>query len=68
MLKDFHGTLILISHDRSFIKSIANKVFDLDRGKLSIFSCGYLDYLKRKENLLNAEKIEEVKLTARNEN
>ena len=48
MLKDFHGTLILISHDRSFVKGIANKVFDLDRGKLSVFACGYLDYLKRK--------------------
>ena len=61
MLKDFHGTLILISHDRSFVKGIANKVFDLDRGKLSIFSCGYLDYLKRKESLLNAEEIEEAR-------
>jgi len=61
MLKDFHGTLILISHDRSFVKGIANKVFDLDRGKLSIFSCGYLDYLKRKESLLNAEELEEAK-------
>jgi len=61
ILKDFHGTLILISHDRSFIKGIANKVFDLDRGKLSIFACGYLDYLKRKENLLNAEELENAR-------
>ena len=61
MLKDFHGTLILISHDRSFVKSIANKVFDLDRGKLSVFACGYLDYLKRKENLLNAEQLEDAR-------
>ena len=37
MLKDFHGTLILISHDRSFVKGIVNKIFDLDRGKLSVF-------------------------------
>ena len=61
MLKDFHGTLILISHDRSFVKGIANKVFDLDRGKLSIFSCGYSDYLKRKESLLNAEELENAR-------
>ena len=61
MLKDFHGTLILISHDRSFVKGIANKVFDLDRGKLSIFTCGYLDYLKRKESLLNAEELEDAR-------
>ena len=29
MLKDFHGTLLLISHDRSFVKGIVNKIFDL---------------------------------------
>ena len=61
MLKDFHGTLILISHDRSFVKGIANKVFDLDRGKLSIFACEYSDYLKRKESLLNAEELKDAR-------
>ena len=57
MLKDFHGTLILISHDRSFVQGIANKVFDLDRGNLAIFDCGYLEYIKRKDNLLNSEDL-----------
>ncbi len=57
MLKDFHGTLVLISHDRSFIAGIVNKVFDLDRGHLSIFECGYNDYVKRKDNLLNSETL-----------
>ena len=61
MLKDFHGTLLLISHDRSFVKGIVNKIFDLDRGKLSIFDCGYKDYLKRKENLLNSEELENAR-------
>ena len=61
MLKDFHGTLILISHDRSFVKGIVNKIFDLDRGNLSIFDCGYQDYLKRKENLLNSEELENAR-------
>ena len=61
MLKDFHGTLLLISHDRSFVKGIVNKIFDLDRGRLSIFDCGYQDYLKRKENLLNIEELENAR-------
>ena len=61
MLKDFHGTLILISHDRSFVQGIANKVFDLDRGNLSVFDCGYLDYIKRKDSLLNAEDLANVR-------
>ena len=57
MLNDFHGTLVLISHDRSFIAGIVNKVFDLDRGNLSVFDCGYQAYVKRKDNLLNAEDL-----------
>ena len=61
MLKDFHGTLLLISHDRSFLNGIVNKIFDLDRGKLSMFDCGYKDYLKRKENLLNSEELENAR-------
>ena len=60
-LKDFHGTIILISHDRSFVQAIANRVFDLDRGNLAVFECGYLDYLKRKEILLNAEDLENAR-------
>lgn len=57
MLREFHGTLILISHDRSFVAGIVNKVFDLDRGHLSVFDCGYKDYVKRKDERLHAEDM-----------
>lgn len=57
MLKDYHGTLMLISHDRSFVKGIVNRVFDLDRGNLSVFDCGYINYVKRKDEQLHAEEI-----------
>ncbi len=57
MLNDYHGTLVLISHDRAFVAGIVNKVFDLDRGNLAVFDCGYKDYVKRKEGLLNAEDL-----------
>jgi ATP-binding cassette subfamily F protein uup len=57
MLKEYHGTLVIISHDRSFIAGIVNKVFDLDRGHLSVFECGYKAYVKRKDEQLHAEEI-----------
>ena len=57
MLKEYHGTLVIISHDRSFIAGIVNKVFDLDRGRLSVFECGYKAYVKRKDEQLHAEEI-----------
>jgi ATP-binding cassette subfamily F protein uup len=61
MLKSYHGTLVLISHDRSFIAGIVNKVFDLDRGNLSVFDCGFNDYLKRKDERLHAEEMENAR-------
>lgn len=33
-LKSFNGTIIFISHDRSFIRNMATRIVDLDRGKL----------------------------------
>ncbi|MDC9715172.1 MAG: ATP-binding cassette domain-containing protein [Gammaproteobacteria bacterium] len=57
MLKDYHGTLVLISHDRSFVAGIVNKVYDLDRGNLAVFECGYRNYVKRKDNVLNSEAL-----------
>jgi ATP-binding cassette subfamily F protein uup len=57
MLKEYHGTLVIISHDRSFIAGIVNKVFDLDRGNLSVFDCNYKDYVKRKDEQLHAEEL-----------
>ena len=56
-LKNFTGILVLISHDRSFVDAIVNRVFDLDRGFLTTFNCGFKDYLVRKDNLLNSENI-----------
>jgi ATP-binding cassette subfamily F protein uup len=61
MLTTMHTTLLLISHDRSFVAGIVTKVFDLDRGKLRIFDCGYRDYIKRKDEVLNAEALEQAR-------
>jgi ATP-binding cassette subfamily F protein uup len=56
-LQSYPKAIILISHDRRFVANIAQKIFDLDRGHLSVFDCGYYDYLKRKDEVLNAESL-----------
>jgi ATP-binding cassette subfamily F protein uup len=61
ILKKYNGALVLISHDRSFIKNLVNKVFDLDRGNLSVFNCNFVDYIKRKDEQLNAEQLAETR-------
>ena len=54
-LKDFAGTIIFVSHDRSFIRSMATRIIDIDRGNLSSFPGDYDQYLVAKEEALRVE-------------
>ena len=40
-LKEFQGSIIFISHDRSFIRNMATRIVDLDRGKLVSYPGNY---------------------------
>jgi len=57
-LKDFRGSIIFISHDRAFIKSMATRIVDLDRGKLSSYPGNYDQYLVDKEEALRVEEMQ----------
>ncbi len=57
-LKKFPGSIIFISHDRSFIRNMATRIIDLDRGKLVSWSGGYDKYLKGKEKELRIEELQ----------
>lgn len=47
--------LLFVSHDRAFIRRVANRIIDLDRGQLTTWSCDYETYLQRKADLLAGE-------------
>ncbi|WJG27576.1 ABC transporter ATP-binding protein [Vibrio furnissii] len=57
-LKDFRGSIIFISHDRAFIKSMATRIVDLDRGQLNSFPGNYEKYLVEKEEQLRIEEMQ----------
>lgn len=57
-LQDFRGSIIFISHDRAFIKSMATRIVDLDRGKLASFPGDYDNYLVEKEEMLRVEEMQ----------
>ena len=48
---------LFVTHDRSFLQGVANKVLDLDRGQLSGWNCDYRTFLQRKQELLNDEAV-----------
>lgn len=53
-LEAYRGTLCFITHDRTLIRQIANKVIEIQDGKLQIFSGNYDSYLYQKESSLKA--------------
>lgn len=57
-LKTFNGTIIFISHDRSFIRNMATRIVDLDRGKLVTYPGNYDQYLQEKEEALRVEELQ----------
>ena len=48
--------LLFVTHDRAFLRRMANRIIELDRGKLASWSCDYDTYLVRKEELFVAEE------------
>lgn len=55
-LLDFKGTVVFITHDRAFLQNLATRIVEVDRGKLQSYPCNYLQYLERKQQLLDAEQ------------
>ena len=49
--------VLVVTHDRRFLKRVATQIFDLDRGELSGWPCDYATFVKRKAELLSDEAV-----------
>jgi ATP-binding cassette subfamily F protein uup len=54
-LNRFEGALLFVTHDRSFLKKVATRTVELDRGRLIDWSCDYESFLARKQAVLSTE-------------
>ncbi|WP_338362731.1 ABC transporter ATP-binding protein [uncultured Pseudoalteromonas sp.] len=57
-LKEFKGGIVFISHDRAFIRAVATRILDLDRGKLISYLGDYATYLEQKAHDLKVEETQ----------
>jgi len=57
-LKNYKGALLVISHDRDFLKNVTNKVFWLRANKLNINEKGYKDFEEWSQNIIDHENKE----------
>jgi ATP-binding cassette subfamily F protein uup len=52
----FVKTVLFVTHDRAFLKKLANRIIELDRGHLFSYACDYQTFLQRKQEVLEAEE------------
>lgn len=55
-LSNWRGTLLFVTHDRGFLRRVANRIWELDRGQLFAWECDYDVFLKRKAAAIEAEE------------
>jgi ATP-binding cassette subfamily F protein uup len=55
-LKNFKGSVLLVTHDREFLGQVASRIVEIDRGKLYQHDCNYETYLDRRESIRLSEQ------------
>jgi len=61
LLRDFKGSILFITHDRSFLDNVATRIIELDRGNLMSYPGNFSTYQVRKAEQLAIEEIENAK-------
>ncbi|WP_373886842.1 ATP-binding cassette domain-containing protein [Duganella sp. BJB1802] len=61
LLRDFKGSVLFITHDRSFLDHVATRIIELDRGRLLSYPGNFSAYQTRKSEQLEIEEVEAAK-------
>jgi ATP-binding cassette subfamily F protein uup len=59
-LKAYSGAYIFVTHDRAFLRALATRILEIDRGRLLDWVCDYSTFLKRKADVLAAEEKQDA--------
>jgi ATP-binding cassette subfamily F protein uup len=57
-LIDYSGAIVFITHDRRFLRRLATRIVEIDRGNLTSWPGDWDNYLRRREERLHAEELE----------
>lgn len=64
-LAEYAGTVVFVTHDRAFLQKVATRIVALDRGQLTSWPGDYATYLRRKEECLANESLQQEKFDKR---
>lgn len=59
-LKNYAGSVLLVTHDREFLNRVATLIIEIDRGHLFSYHCDYETFLERREDRLLADKKQQA--------
>jgi macrolide transport system ATP-binding/permease protein len=48
-LKNYKGSILIVSHDRELLDNVCNKIIELDNGKIKLYNANYSQYIKQKQ-------------------
>jgi ABC transport system ATP-binding/permease protein len=57
-LATYSGTLVFVTHDRSFLRRLSTRIIEIDRGRLIDWACDYDTFASRKQAILRAETVQ----------
>ena len=60
-LKAWPGALVFVTHDRRFLRALATRIVEIDRGRLTSWPGDWANYVRRREERLNAEAQESAR-------
>jgi ATP-binding cassette subfamily F protein 3 len=66
-LENYDGTLLLVSHDRYFLDSLVNKVFEIKNGRVQVYLGTYAEYIEKAEKAFEEERKQLAEENARKE-
>ncbi len=64
-LDDYRGAVVFVTHDRAFLRHVATRIVELDRGKLTSWPGDYETFLQKKEEWLANEAVQNEKFDKR---
>src|SRR5213078_903756 len=60
-LAEYAGAVVFVTHDRAFLQRLATRIVEIDRGTLTSWPGDYATYLRRKEDSLADEAVQQEK-------
>ncbi len=55
-LRGFAGSIVFVTHDRAFLRALATRIVEIDRGEVTSWPGDYANYLRRRQERLHAER------------